>query len=225
VPDRGGARHLAEQNRTVGVRARCGPVLRAAPGQVLALRAGAPEGDPLHEAAQDRRALAVPGRPPGEVLALRAGAPEGGAADQHLQRAWGDDNADDRRGGGRRRHRGRSAPGHRGRLHGAQRHRADAEGASTGRAVQRAPVVGPRAHRDLVGAVEDIDQAGQGEAGLAGGRLGGDARRGRREGRVAAHVASCPKSCPQPGKVLRTRRKVESRTRFGALLRQLPEGA
>jgi hypothetical protein len=33
------------------------------------------------------------------------------------------------------------------------------------------------------------------------------------------------KSCPQPGKVLRTRRKVGNRERFDALLRQLLERA
>jgi len=201
--DRGGAGHLAQHHGTVGgrLRSRAG---RAAPGEVLAVRAGTPQGGARDQAAPPVRVgcghvrrpddgaagrvdRGVGSRTPGQVLALRAGAPQRRAPNQGGEPA---DGGRGRRGG----HLGnarctRQRAGHGGRPDRTERHRPDGAPPRARRAVVRRPP-GSRAagYRASARAVEDVEQRGHAEPGLQGDRVVRQARRGRPL--AAAHVAS-----------------------------------
>ncbi len=182
-----------------------------APGQVLPARTGAPHGGPAGEGADpsrhlDRRDCGGRGgraRAPREALAARSRTPHGGPADQAGEPRNRSPRRLRQRAGSRRR--GGSWTGHRRRPDRPEGHRADGGEARAGGAVcRRTSRLRTALRSDAVGTVEDVDEPGDGPAARTAVGVG---RHGHRS--LAAHVASSS-SCPQPGKVLRTRRKIAS---------------
>jgi len=215
--DRGRAGHLAQHDGAVGERApvrrfagRGGPSRRE-PGQVLAVDAGTPEGEPPGQRTQPGGTAGRGGfrdgsgvgrgggresggeglaAAPGQVLAVDAGTPEGDPAGQRAQRAG---SRRDGRHPGRRRCGCRERADGQGSGGGRLRHRAQRLGAgraappvALGPVDRRTPGPCALGGRD-VGTVEDVEQAGERAAGLGAGQGGGGACRGGRRGRFRAH--------------------------------------